>query len=52
MPWVVDGAIVPRQVTQLAVSFDHRIIDGQLGAEFLADVGAMLADPATLVAFT
>ncbi len=52
MPWVVDGAIVPRQVTQLAVSFDHRIIDGQLGAQFLADVGAMLADPATLVAFT
>ncbi len=52
MPWVVDGAIVPRQVTQLAVSFDHRIIDGQLGAQFLADIGAMLADPATLVAFT
>jgi pyruvate dehydrogenase E2 component (dihydrolipoamide acetyltransferase) len=51
-PWVVDGAIVPRQVTQLAVSFDHRIVDGQLGSEFLADVAAVLRDPALAIAWS
>jgi pyruvate dehydrogenase E2 component (dihydrolipoamide acetyltransferase) len=43
----VDGEIVPRQVTTLALSFDHRHIDGALGSRFLADVGRVLADPAT-----
>ncbi|HEY3717604.1 MAG TPA: dihydrolipoamide acetyltransferase family protein [Jatrophihabitantaceae bacterium] len=46
MPWVVDDQIVPRWVTQLSVSFDHRIVDGQQGSQFLADVAAVLADPA------
>jgi 2-oxoisovalerate dehydrogenase E2 component (dihydrolipoyl transacylase) len=46
MPWVTDDdEIVPRWVTQLAVSFDHRIVDGQQGSRFLADVAAVLADP-------
>ncbi len=45
MPWVVDEAIVPRWVTQLAVSFDHRLVDGQQGSQFLADVAGVLADP-------
>jgi pyruvate dehydrogenase E2 component (dihydrolipoamide acetyltransferase) len=45
MPWVVDEQIVPRWVTQLAVSFDHRIVDGQQGSQFLADVAAILHDP-------
>ncbi|MCU1684642.1 MAG: 2-oxo acid dehydrogenase subunit [Amycolatopsis sp.] len=49
-PWVVNGDIVVRKVMQLSLSFDHRVIDGQQGSEFLADVGALLADPA--VAFT
>ncbi|WP_158879506.1 dihydrolipoamide acetyltransferase family protein [Amycolatopsis anabasis] len=49
-PWVVDGEIKVRKVLQLALSFDHRLIDGQQGAEYLADVGALLADPA--IAFT
>jgi pyruvate dehydrogenase E2 component (dihydrolipoamide acetyltransferase) len=45
-PWVVGGdRIEPRWVTQLAVSFDHRIVDGQQGSQFLADLGAILADP-------
>jgi pyruvate dehydrogenase E2 component (dihydrolipoamide acetyltransferase) len=48
-PWVVgsgsDERIEPRWVTQLAVSFDHRSVDGQQGSEFLADVGAILCDP-------
>ena len=45
MPWVVDEQVVPRWVTQLSVSFDHRVIDGQQGSQFLADVGAILTDP-------
>jgi pyruvate dehydrogenase E2 component (dihydrolipoamide acetyltransferase) len=49
MPWVVgtgDGErIEPRWVTQLAVSFDHRLVDGQQGSRFLADVAAVLSDP-------
>jgi 2-oxoisovalerate dehydrogenase E2 component (dihydrolipoyl transacylase) len=49
-PWVVTNAagedeIVPRWVTQLAVSFDHRLIDGELGSRFLADLAALLEDP-------
>ena len=45
LPWVVDGQVVPRKVCQLALSFDHRVVDGQQGSRFLADVGALLADP-------
>jgi len=51
-PWVVDGQVVPRQVTTLALSFDHRHIDGQLGSQFLADVGRVLSDPATALAWS
>ncbi|MGY1822396.1 dihydrolipoamide acetyltransferase family protein [Geodermatophilus sp. SYSU D00079] len=51
MPWVHKGRVKPRQVTQLALSFDHRIIDGELGSRFLADVGALLSDPGTALAF-
>ena len=51
MPWVHKGKIVPRQVTQLALSFDHRIVDGELGSRFLADIGAMLHDPGVALAF-
>ncbi|MGY1843872.1 dihydrolipoamide acetyltransferase family protein [Modestobacter sp. SYSU DS0875] len=50
-PWVHKGKIVVRQVTTLALSFDHRIIDGELGSRFLADVGALLHDPGTALAF-
>jgi pyruvate dehydrogenase E2 component (dihydrolipoamide acetyltransferase) len=46
-PWVVDGQVVVRQVTQLALSFDHRVVDGQLGSQFLADIARVLSDPAT-----
>jgi 2-oxoisovalerate dehydrogenase E2 component (dihydrolipoyl transacylase) len=51
MPWVVDGQIVPRKVCQLALSFDHRVVDGQQGSQFLADVGALLADPAVALTY-
>lgn len=45
-PWVHDGEVKPRWVTQLALSFDHRLIDGELGARLLADIAAVLEDPA------
>ena len=52
-PWVVpstgsdeDDEIVVRQVTTLAMSFDHRHIDGAKGSRFLADVAGILEDPA------
>ena len=45
MPWVVDGEIKIRKICQLALSFDHRVVDGQQGSQFLADVGALLAEP-------
>jgi 2-oxoisovalerate dehydrogenase E2 component (dihydrolipoyl transacylase) len=51
MPWVHKGKIAVRQVTQLALSFDHRIIDGELGSRFLADVGTLLHDPGTALTF-
>ena len=46
MPWVVNGKIKVRWVTQLGVSFDHRMVDGELGSRFLADVATVLHDPA------
>ncbi len=53
MAWVHKGRIRPRQVTTLGLSFDHRIIDGELGSKFLRDVGRFLGDPETaLLAWT
>lgn len=51
LPWVVDGQIVPRKVCTLALSFDHRVVDGELGSLFLRDVGAMLEDPLRMLAW-
>jgi pyruvate dehydrogenase E2 component (dihydrolipoamide acetyltransferase) len=51
-PWVVDGEIAVRQVTQLALSFDHRNVDGQLGSQFLSDIARVLSDPATALAWS
>jgi pyruvate dehydrogenase E2 component (dihydrolipoamide acetyltransferase) len=44
-PWAHKGKVRLRQVTTLGLSFDHRVIDGELGSKFLRDVGAFLADP-------
>jgi len=49
MPWVHKGRVKIRQVTTLGLSFDHRIIDGELGSLFLRDVGAFLTDPASVL---
>lgn len=52
-PWVHKGKVKPRLVTTLGLSFDHRIIDGELGSKFLRDIGDFLADPeAALLAWT
>jgi pyruvate dehydrogenase E2 component (dihydrolipoamide acetyltransferase) len=52
-PWAHKGKIKIRQVTTLGLSFDHRIIDGEQGSRFLADISRFLADPeATLLAWT
>lgn len=45
-PWVVNGEIVVRHVTTLALSFDHRLVDGAQGSKFLADIAQMLQEPA------
>jgi pyruvate dehydrogenase E2 component (dihydrolipoamide acetyltransferase) len=50
-PWVVDSAVVPRQICQLALSVDHRVVDGAQGSQFLTDIGALLSDPALALTF-
>ena len=54
-PWVVGAGaeerIEPRWVTTLSVSFDHRLADGAQGSTFLADVAAILNDPALALLF-
>lgn len=45
MPWEFQDEVALRQVVTLSLSFDHRLVDGEQGSRFLADVGAILADP-------
>ncbi|MDQ1706511.1 MAG: hypothetical protein QOF18_2877, partial [Frankiaceae bacterium] len=52
MPWVHEGQLAVRKVTQLSLSFDHRIVDGQLGSQFIADIAALLADPSLFLAWS
>jgi 2-oxoisovalerate dehydrogenase E2 component (dihydrolipoyl transacylase) len=51
-PWVHKGKVKPRDVTTLALSFDHRVIDGELGSKLLADVAAVLERPKRLMTWT
>jgi len=50
-PWVHKGRIKVRDITTLALSFDHRLIDGEKGSRFLADVASVLEDPAAALFF-
>jgi 2-oxoisovalerate dehydrogenase E2 component (dihydrolipoyl transacylase) len=50
-PWVVGNAIRPRWITTLALSFDHRIVDGEQGSRFLADVASVLEEPGNALLF-
>jgi len=51
-PWEYRGTIALRQVMTLSLSFDHRLVDGEQGSRFLADVGAVMADPAMALALS
>ena len=44
-PWVHRGEVRPREVMQLSLSFDHRVLDGEQGSRFLADIAALLERP-------
>ncbi|MGI5208525.1 dihydrolipoamide acetyltransferase family protein [Spirillospora sp. CA-108201] len=48
-PWVVDGAVVPRKVTQLSLTFDHRVCDGGAAGGFLRFVADCVENPAVLL---
>jgi 2-oxoisovalerate dehydrogenase E2 component (dihydrolipoyl transacylase) len=50
-PWVVDGQLAVRRACTLSLSFDHRIVDGELGSAVLRDVGSMLEDPVRMLAW-
>ncbi|HEV7183031.1 MAG TPA: 2-oxo acid dehydrogenase subunit E2, partial [Leifsonia sp.] len=48
-PWEFGGEVALRDVVTLAMSFDHRVVDGEQAARFLADVGRILSDPAAVI---
>jgi len=48
-PWVVDGEVRPRWVTTVSGSFDHRVVDGDGVSRFIADIAAILEEPALLL---
>jgi pyruvate dehydrogenase E2 component (dihydrolipoamide acetyltransferase) len=41
-PWQFEGGIALRQVMTLSLSFDHRVVDGERGSRFLAELGDLL----------
>jgi 2-oxoisovalerate dehydrogenase E2 component (dihydrolipoyl transacylase) len=51
-PWVVGEEVRPRHVCTLALSFDHRLVDGELGSRVLADTGAVLERPKRLLTWS
>lgn len=52
LPWEHDGEIALRSVMTLTLSFDHRLIDGRQGSEFLTTVGSILGDPGGAMALS
>ena len=51
-PWVDENdQVVPRWVTTLALSFDHRVVDGEQGSRFLAEVASILHEPGLVLAY-
>ncbi|MDA0646057.1 dihydrolipoamide acetyltransferase family protein [Nonomuraea ferruginea] len=49
-PWVHGGAVVPRKITQLSLTFDHRVCDGGAAGGFLRHVADLVENPAILLA--
>ena len=48
-PWVVDGQVMPRFVTTVGASFDHRTVDGDVASRFVSDLASVLEEPALLL---
>lgn len=48
-PWEFQDQVALRSVMTLSLSFDHRLVDGAEAARFVADVGAILARPGTVL---
>ena len=48
-PMVVDGQVVARKMMYLSPSFDHRVIDGAVGARFVSALKAVLEKPEVLL---
>jgi pyruvate dehydrogenase E2 component (dihydrolipoamide acetyltransferase) len=48
-PVVVDDQVVVREMMYLSFSFDHRVIDGAVGAEFAYEVIRFLENPELLI---
>jgi pyruvate/2-oxoglutarate dehydrogenase complex dihydrolipoamide acyltransferase (E2) component len=48
-PMVLEGTVVPRQMANLSLTFDHRYIDGYVGAEFAQSLKRYLEDPALMM---
>ena len=48
-PMVVDGDIVARPMMYLALTYDHRIIDGKEAVQFLVSIKQQLEDPSRLL---
>ncbi|CBT75198.1 MAG TPA: 2-oxo acid dehydrogenase subunit E2 [Glutamicibacter sp.] len=44
-PWEYQDQVALRHTMTLALSFDHRVVDGKEASEFLAGVGSVLEDP-------
>jgi 2-oxoisovalerate dehydrogenase E2 component (dihydrolipoyl transacylase) len=49
-PWVVDGQLAVRKLTQLSLVFDHRVCDGGTAAGFLRFVADAFESPASILA--
>jgi pyruvate dehydrogenase E2 component (dihydrolipoamide acetyltransferase) len=49
-PWVVEGQIVPRKITQMSFVFDHRVCDGGTAAGFMRSVADAIETPASAIA--
>ncbi|HAV36011.1 MAG TPA: branched-chain alpha-keto acid dehydrogenase subunit E2, partial [Massilia sp.] len=47
-PVILNGAMVARKIMNLSSSFDHRVIDGMVAAEFIQTIRGYLECPATL----
>ena len=48
-PWAIDGRVEALPVLALALSADHRLIDGDVSTAFLSRVAALLTDPAMML---